>query len=101
VLLAAAAPGDAIGAGWITYADASRAYYQVHVPAWTQGASQPGGDTTLVAHTTYHTCGTLTSGAASVYAVEIPLDRSRDVTSISLPFAFGSNLVHVFALAIG
>jgi len=103
VLLAAAVPGDAIGAGWITYADASRAFYQVQVPAWTQSGGAPhlAGDTTLVAQSAYHRCATLTNGVASVYAVEVPLDRSRDVTSISLPFAFGSNLVHVFALAIG
>jgi hypothetical protein len=103
VLLAAAAPGDAIGAGWITYGDASRAYYQVEVPAWTQsgGAAQLPGDATLVAQSAYYRCGTLRFGSASVYAVEVPLDRSRDVTSIALPFAFGTNLVHVFGLAIG
>jgi hypothetical protein len=35
-----------------------------------------------------------------VYAVEVPVDRSRDVSSVTLPFAFGGSLLHVFALAV-
>jgi hypothetical protein len=102
VLLAASAPGDARGAGWVTYADAGRAYYQVHVPDWrlSAGPSSLAVDTRVIAQGAYHTCGMPMSGAAYVYAVEVPVDRSRDVSSVTLPFAFGGSLLHVFALAV-
>lgn len=103
VLVASAAPGDALGAGWVTYADGSRAYYQVHVPDWTLSAgwSDLTGTITVVAQSAYHTCAAPAAGPAYVYAIEVPLDRSRDVSAVTLPTSFGTSLLHVFGLVVG
>lgn len=103
VLLAAATPGDALGAGWVTYADTSRAYYEVRVPDWrlSAGPGSLGADTRVVAQSAYHTCGRPAAGAAYVFAVEVPVDRTRDVSSVTLPVGFGGSVLHVFALRVG
>jgi hypothetical protein len=103
VLLASAAPGAAVGAGWVRYADATRTYYQVVVPDWllSAGPSTLSAETRVVVQGAYHTCSRPTAGAEYVYALEVPLDPNRAVSAVALPFAFGGSLVHVFALAVG
>jgi Domain of unknown function (DUF4838) len=103
VLLASSTPADALGAGWVTYADASKSYYQVRVPDWrlTAGPASLGADTRVVAQSAYHTCGRPTTGVAYVFAVEVPVDRTRDVSSVTLPVAFGGSVLHVFGLSVG
>jgi hypothetical protein len=101
VFLMAAAPGEARGAGWITYADASRSYYQLAVPDWRDGGTGPAGQARVASRAAYHACGRQTPGATYVYAIEVPVDQTRDVSSIVLPSTFGASALHVFGFTLG
>jgi Domain of unknown function (DUF4838) len=96
---ATAMSGEALGAGSVTYAGGGGGYYQMAVPDWQSADTVAGAR--VIARGAYHTCGLRASGPTSVYAVEVRVDPSRDISSITLPLVFGEATLHIFSLAVG
>ncbi|MHC5909355.1 SGNH/GDSL hydrolase family protein, partial [Streptomyces sp. S6] len=81
------------GEGEITYGDGTRAPYNLSAPDWRRGPLA----TRALAVPHVNTPDGRRAARARVYAVTVPLDPARTVTSVRLPVTSG---LHVFALAV-
>lgn len=92
-LVTATAGHTVQGDGSVTYADGSRSAYRLGVPDWRRGTLA----TKALALPRLNTATGPRAERASLYAVTVPLNPGRAVTSVRLPDADG---LHVFALAV-
>jgi len=81
------------GEGEITYGDGTRAPYSLSAPDWRRGSFA----TKALALPHVNTPDGRRAARARVYAVTVPLNPARTVTSVQLPATSG---LHVFALAV-
>ncbi|MCM2576683.1 SGNH/GDSL hydrolase family protein [Streptomyces meridianus] len=91
-------PGGAVaGTGTIRYADGSTSSYTLTAPDWRTGSLA----TKAVALPHINTPAGQQAGKARLYAVSVPVERGRTISSVILPKDPGPDTdLHVFAAAV-
>lgn len=96
-LLGSSSDDSTSGSLVVHYDDGSTAAHTVTFPSWLKG---PGGDAQAGVASPYHngSNGPL-STQAYVYAVTVPLDRTKKAVAIGLPAASTAKVaMHIFAI---
>ncbi|MEU8581250.1 SGNH/GDSL hydrolase family protein [Streptomyces abikoensis] len=86
----------AAGAGLVRYRDGSRSTYRLRAPDWRTGPLP----TKLLGLPHRNTPDGRRAGTVRLYAVTVPVDRGREVSSVVLPKAGREAGLHVFSLAL-
>ncbi|MEU1783347.1 SGNH/GDSL hydrolase family protein [Streptomyces abikoensis] len=100
-LVAGGGPGartrdGAAGTGLVRYRDGSRSTYRLRAPDWRTGPLP----TKLLGLPHRNTPDGRRAGTVRLYAVTVPVERGREVSSVTLPRAGREAGLHVFSLAL-
>ncbi|MFF4160763.1 GDSL-type esterase/lipase family protein [Streptomyces sp. NPDC001678] len=86
----------AAGTGLVRYRDGSRSPYRLRAPDWRTGPLP----TKLLGLPHRNTPDGRRAGTVRLYAVTVPVERGREVSSVTLPRAGREAGLHVFSLAL-
>ncbi|MFE5509080.1 FG-GAP-like repeat-containing protein [Streptomyces sp. NPDC056529] len=95
--LAAAERGPVQGDGTVTYTDGTTSTYRLGVEGWIWNPAKQSAPAVTVTSESFSSGRPNREGGKNVYAVTVPLDRTRTVKTVKLPTAPGP---HVFSVGV-